>query len=169
MNNKHLLIIAGILICLGLFQSDLSKINIFNPVPVVVVDNTKIDVVKPEDPEVLALCEKVIESFKKGSSDRKVDAPRLASHASDMALLVEFNDDNKAVITNTGSIRSAVSLSGHMLRMKLDDKYPDLKTNMSAVVFKMLGTKNIPLDNELREKAVLSLRYLAWSCVEGSK
>ena len=167
MNNKFLLVIAAVLIFIGVTQPDFNNINIFAPTPVIVDDN-KVSVEKPTDATVLELCKKVTASLKNGSSDRKYDAPRLASLYSDMNVLIQLDGEDET-ISNTEAVRAANILAGKMLRMNLEDKYPWLGTSCSEVITNSIGLKNLKLDPELRIKAAASFRYLAWAMMEGAK
>lgn len=164
MNNKVLLIIGGLLLFLGLVRPNLDFINNNKPNPL----NDQIVVVTPPSDEALRdKCKDVVKAFG-GSSSSKTDAARLSSLYMDLALLVELDGENEVVKT-TEEIRQANRMSGLMLRMNIKDKYPDLSSAANNVILAGIGDDIVPLDKDLRAKAVESFRALSWACLEASK
>ena len=166
MNNKVLLVVAGLLIALGLLKPDIgSWIN--SPRTNINVDEIVV-VTPPADPKLREACLPVIESLKSGGSTRKQDGKRLANLSLDLARLIEL-DGEDTVIKNTDEIRYAIGLAGPMLRMDIKGKYPDLAKNSQGVIVSGIGDDNVPLDEELRKRAVASFQALGWAYNEGSK
>jgi hypothetical protein len=163
MNTKNiLLVLAGILICIGLFKPNInSLVNIKNN------DLIVLNLEKPSD-DLIDECNTVIHSFKNGPSSRSTDAKYLASLYYDLAKLVQLDGENEIVKT-TEEIREANSLSGTMMRLDIDDVYPDLAQNCNAVMVNSIGEDNVSLDKDLRKKAVDGFNALAWACNEGAK
>lgn len=162
MNKKTLLIIGGLLILIGVIKPDLSKI--FNPTKV--IDGPS--VVKLEEPSnsnTKKECEDVIKILNSGDSK---DAIRLRDLYLDISKLIEL-DGKDLVIKNTEEIRQANALAGNMLRLDIKNKYENLATEAKEVIVSVIGDDNISLSPEIREQAVMSFRYLAWACNEGSK
>ena len=163
MNNKVLLVIAGLLILIGVVRPDLSRWN--GPV----INNNEIVVITPPSDQALKdACAAVTASLQSGGSSRIADGKRLANLYMDLATLVEL-DGEDLVVKNTDEVRSANSLCGVMLRMDIKGKYPKLASNSNAVIVAGIGDDNVPLDSKLRAKAVESFRALGWACLEGTK
>lgn len=165
MNNKVLLIIAVALIGLGIMKPDWNWPVVSIDTPVVIERELK--PLKPNDKEVLELCNQVIEVLKNGDGNVKLDAPRLRDFYLDLATIYQL-DEKEGIIKTTEDIRNANSMAGHMLRMDLNKKYEGYNAACSAVVASQIGTKNIVLDKEIRTKAVQAFLYLAWAC-DGAK
>ena len=160
MNNKTLLIVlAIILLCVGIFKPNLGVIKP-DTGPVAVVN-----VVEPTDPELKVACLKVIQILQKGQPS---DAMRLSSLYSDIADLIAIDGENE-IIKNTEEIRQTNRLSGLLLRLDIKNKYVGLAEAAQKVIILGMGDDDLPLDKELRNKAVLSFKSLAWACREGSK
>ena len=51
----------------------------------------------------------------------------------------------------------------------IKNKYENLATEAKEVIVSVIGDDNISLSPEIRQQAVMSFRYLAWACNEGSK
>ncbi len=163
MNNKVLLAIGVVLLLLGFFKPNLNfPINKPDPVDVILV------VTPPESKELREKCQLVIDVLQNGSSDRKQDGKRLSGLYSDLAVLIEQDGENEVVKT-TEEIRQANSLSGVMLQMNIRDKYKGLSDATQAVLLSELGDDIVPLDEDLRNKAVKAFMALSWACLEGSK
>tara|TARA_Y100000385_G_scaffold109502_1_gene113703 strand:+ start:2056 stop:2556 length:501 start_codon:yes stop_codon:yes gene_type:complete len=162
---KILLILASVLILVGLFKPNFSELTsvISNPSTVAAV---KVDA--PENEELLNLAKQVTECFKSGSDDRKTEALRLAHLYHDMATLVSL-DKEDVVIENTEAIRQANILAGSMLKLNIKDKYEGLSEAAENLVASAIGTDNVKLTDELREKSVRVFLALSWACLEGSK
>ena len=165
MNNKVLLGVGVALIAVGLFKPDLSSwININTdtnrPVTVIIEKPTN------QDLEIMAL--KVIDAFKVGGSTRSADALRLAQLYNDLSVLISLSGEN-TVIKNTEEIRQANSLSGLMLRLNIKGEYPGLTEAAYNFLVTQIGDDIVPLDSNLRSKAVNTFKALAWACNEGSK
>lgn len=170
MNSKTLtLIIAGLLIFIGIVKPDLSGwLNKPKPepTPVNIVETLKVE--KPSDPAILEKCDVVIKALKAGPKSRNVDAKKLAALYLDIATLVEL-DGEDLVVRNTDEIRQANSISGAMLRLDMKGKYPDLGKACEDLVVTAVGADNVALDAELRSKAVLGFKALAWACYTGAE
>ena len=164
MNNKVLLVIGGILLLIGLVRPNIN-LPINNPKP---VDTTIVVVTPPEDKELKEKCQLVIDALKAGPSDRKQDGKRLSELYSDLAVLIRLDGENEVVKT-TEEVRQANSLSGLMLQMSIKDKYDGLSEATNAVVLSEIGDDIVPLDEDLRGKAVKAFMALSWACLEGSK
>lgn len=163
MNNKVLLVIGGILLIVGLVRPNIN-FPINNPQP---VDNIVV-VVPPEDDELKQQCKAVIDALKDGDSNRNQDGKRLSELYADLATLIRLDKENEVVKT-TEEIRQANSLAGFMLQMNIQGKYPKLAEAAQSVVVAQIGDDIVPLDNDLRGKAVKAFMGLAWACNEGSK
>jgi hypothetical protein len=104
----------------------------------------------------------------KNGPNAKADAINLASLYSDISRLLELKD-NDAIIKNTEEISKVNSIAGSLLRLNIKDKYENLSEHCDAVIKSVIGDENIPIDEEVRSKAVKAFRNLAWACKEGSK
>lgn len=166
LNSKLVLFLAGVLIFIGLTKPDLSFVIPDNSVDVVV--NPDLDVKKPTDEVLVEKCQDVIEAFDGSSFDKEKDGQRLALLYLDLATLVELDGDQEVVKT-TEEIRQANALSGSMLRLNLKGTYPGLSDAANNLLVSQIGEDIVPLDGELRAKAVDAFRALAWACFEGSK
>lgn len=162
MNKNILLLIALVLIGIGIFKPDFSSIN--SPSA---IDTNNITFVKPTDSELLDECAEVTKCFA-NLSNSSYDAKRLASLYSDIAQLIEL-DEKDEVIKNTEEIRQANRFAGLMLKLDIKGKYPDLADKAKALIVASIGDDNVPLDPDLRKKAVDAFRALAWACNEGAK
>ena len=162
---KILLILASVLILVGLFKPDFSEWSAVIGKPSAVA-TVKVDA--PENEELLSLAKQVTECFKNGSNDRKTEALRLANLYYDIATLVSL-DKADAVIENTEAIRQANILAGSMLKLNIRDKYEGLSEAAENLVTSAIGTENVKLTDELREKSVGVFLALSWACLEGSK
>lgn len=164
LNSKTLLFLAGILIVVGLLKPDLSSVW-----PIKSPSNTTIVVVTPpQSVELRDKCKLVIDVLANGSSDRSKDGKRLSELYMDIATLIEL-DGADQVVKTTEDIRQANILSGLMLRLNIQGKYPGLGDAAHVVIASQIGDDIVPLDTELRAKAVEAFRALAWACNEGSK
>ena len=163
MKNKYLLIFGIALVVFGLFGSNLN-------IPVLSPSNTvcsSLEVEAPSSENLKELADKVVECLQNGDSDRKVDGPRLASLYNDMSVLIAL--DENSVINNTNAIREANVLAARLLQINLKDKYDGLAQAMTNLVETHVTEKSVPLDSDLRDKAVEAFSALAWACLEGSK
>lgn len=158
-----LLTIAGILVLIGLIKPDFSRL-IPSPSNNVVVETNGL--VKPSE-DLQDEADAIINALSV-DKDRKTDGKRLASLASDMATLIELDNENE-VIKTTEDIRQANSLVGPMLKLNISGKYPDLKIASQNMIVSSIGDDSVPLNKELRVKAATAFRTLAWSYYEGSK
>ncbi len=165
LNSKTLLLIlAGVLIFVGLTKPDLKWP--VKPKPSVV--DTIVVVTPPESKELREKCQSVIDVLQNGSGDRKQDGKRLSELYSDLAVLIRLDGD-KEVVKTTEEIRQANSLSGVMLQMNIKDKYEGLSEATQKVIVSEIGDDIVPLDEQLRGKAVQAFMALSWACLEGSK
>ena len=163
MNKNMMLGLAIVLIVVGLLKPDLSSVGF--PSRPVAVDVLALK--EPTDAAVKAKADVVVDILK-GASDHKADAKRLRDLYLDLAKLIELDGDDE-VIKTTEEIRQANSLSGLMLRLDIKGKYKDLAKANEEVIIESVGKDNIPLDKELRSKAVSAFNALAWACNLGSK
>lgn len=163
MKNKTLLIIASVLIVLGLYRSDMISIPLLPNSPAACCNA---DITEPESEELKVLASAVTATLKNGSADRVVDGYRLASLYSDMAILIALDDN---VIQNTTAIKEANVLAAKLLKIDLKGKYPGLAEACDILVKKTVTTDAVNLDVELRQKAVIAFKALAWGCAEGAK
>jgi hypothetical protein len=165
MNTKSILIcLAGLLILIGLIKPDFSnwvKPEVSPPNVVNVVDT-------PSDPILKEKADLVVKTILSGQGNRKVDGARLAGLYSDLATLIELDDENQ-VVKNTDEIRQANAIAGVMARLDMKGKYPDLAQVTNDVVVAAIGDENTVLSKELRTKAADSFKALSWACYEGSK
>ena len=162
---KILLILASVLIVVGLFKPDFSEWSSLVTKPSSVA---AVQVDAPENEELLGLAKEVTKCFKNGSDDRKTEALRLAQLYYDMATLVSL-DKEDVVIENTEAIRQANLLAGSMLKLNIRDKYEGLADAAENLVKSGIGTENVKLTDELRQKSVGVFLALSWACSEGSK
>lgn len=162
MNNKVLLGI-GVLLCLvGLLKPNLNSIinKPHNPTNAVVVD-------KPSDADILTAATKVVDILRNNNASSD-DCLRLSGLYYDMAQLISLDGD-KQLVRNTEEVRQANRISGLMLRMNINDKYPNLASAMNTVVVTSMGDDNVPLTPELRKKATDAFSALSWACTQGAK
>lgn len=166
MNNKTILLIIGsVLVGIGILRPDLSSVFKPNNPNSVVVDN--VNYIKPESKDTLEKCNNVIKALSH-NNDRKFDGKRLASLYNDIANLIELDGTNE-IIKNTEEIRQANKLSGLMLQLDINGKYPDLASANEQLIISTIGDDHIVLNSETRAKAAEGFRALAWACYEGSK
>lgn len=157
-----LLIIGGLLVCLGLIRPNLSNI-----VPVKTDTVTNILVEAPTNEATKDACNKVISSLSSGPNPKK-DGMDLAALYSDIALLISL-DAQDEVIKNTAELVQANKISGSLLHLNLKNKYDNLSSNCQEVIVSVIGDENLPLDKELRTKSVTAFRNLAWACKKGAE
>ena len=164
MNSKILLAIGCGLLLVGLLKPNIQFPLNNKPV---VVDNIVV-VTPPADKNLREKCQLVIDVLSNAGSDRKKDGQRLSDLYMDLATLIELDGENQVVKT-TEEIRQANVLSGMMLRMNIQGKYPGLADAAQTVVISQIGDEAVVLDEELRQKAVEAFRALSWACYEGAK
>lgn len=163
MNNKNLLLLLGlVLIGIGFFKPNIN-LGIKNPINNVV--NVEVD--KPNDPSLLALAQTLTETIRT-SNVSKADCLRLANVCFDMGTLVGL-DGSSEVLKNTEEIRQANRLTGLMLRMDINKKYPGLAEAMNKTVIAYIGNDIVVLNPDLRNKSVNVFQALAWAFIQGSK
>lgn len=165
MNNKIILIIAGLLILIGLLKPNLEN---FIPNNNPSVNPNPIIFVEPTDSIIKEKADLVVSSLKNGSSDRKNDGQKLSSLYADLALLVSLDGEDQ-VVKSTEEIKQANLIAGSMLKMNIKNKYPDLAKNANAVIVSAIGDDNAVLSKDLRAKAVDAFSALSWACDQGSK
>ena len=162
MNNKHLLLlVGGALIVIGLVKPNFN--NIVSPN----TPSSVISVEKPGDSNLLELSNKVAQVLKDNNAS-KSDCVRLSGLYGDLATLISL-DEKDEVLKTTEEVRQANRIAGLMLRMNLNDKYPNLGSTMNSLVVKTMGDDNVPLNKELRAKAVSAFKALSWATLEGAK
>lgn len=163
MKDKILLALGGLLIAVAILKPTLDHLPI---VPNTVSINEL--VIPGVDNDTKLLLQPIVESFKNGSSDRKLDGKKLASLYLDIATLISL-DGEDTVIKTTEDIKQANSIAGPMLKLNMRGKYPNLSESCTAYVKSQIGDDTVQLDDELRKLAVKSFNDLAWACNEGSK
>lgn len=167
MQNRILLGIGILLIGLGIFKPNFIINNSIVKPECSAVETYVIDA--PADTTLIEKANNIIDILKKSEdSTRKNDCLKLSSLYSDMATLIEL-DNEDTVIKDTAAIKQANSLSGKMLRLNIKDKYPNLAESSRELVVSAIGDDDVVLDNELRIKAVNAFRALSWAFYEGSK
>lgn len=166
MKHKIALIIGFILLLFGLLKPDLSLL-INNGLNHNTNKIISIEIIKPENKDLLASCFDIIKILKINGR-RSDDAKKLSALYKDMALLISLDNDNEIVKT-TDDIRQANTLSGLMLQLDLKGKYKDLPTACNNVLVAAIGDDSVLLDKTLRAKAVEAFKALAWATNEASK
>lgn len=160
-SNKIVVLVIGcLLLLLGLFRPNFS--NFF---PLVDQPRTVINVIEPTESILKEACSEVSKILQKGNSS---DALRLSSLYSDIGDLIALDGENE-VVKNTEEIRQTNKLSGLLLRLDIKGKYEGLAKASEKVIVISLGSDDVVLDKDLRDKAVTSFKVLAWACKEGSK
>jgi len=160
MNNKIILIIAGLLILIGLLQPNFGGL-LSRPQS---IDS----VVLVEPNESLKPAVSAIVDALSTDSDRKVDGKRLASIANDISTLIALDGENEA-IKNTEEIRQINKLVGPMLKLDIKGKYPELAKASQDLIVSAIGDDVLLLDKDLRIKASEAFKALAWAYNEGAK
>lgn len=163
MSNKVLLVFGVVLVVFGLSQ----YYPVNNPSPnnpVNVVETLEID--PPSDENLKQLAESVVKSLKEGSEDRTKDGLRLANLYKDMSILIALDDN---IIKNTNDIAQANVLSAKFLKINLKGKYPGLAESADNLFKSYVSENAVPLDSEMRKKAVDAFQALAWGCLQGAK
>ena len=166
MNNKVVLIVGAVLIAVGVFRPDLSSVLPNNNRPV--VNTPAIEIPEPEDGELKDMSLKVAEILQAGDSSRKVDGLTLAVLWRDLGLLIAMDNENE-VIKTTAEIREANSVAGRLINAELKGKYPDLAQTSRDVVVAAIGTYNVMLTEELRNKAKEAFMILSWAAYQGAQ
>jgi hypothetical protein len=163
MSNKVLLVFGVVLIVFGLSQY--TSVDIPSPDnPVNVVETLEID--PPSDENLKELAQSVAESLKDGDDDRTKDGLRLASLYNDMSILIALDDN---IIKNTNDIAQANVLSAKFLKINLKGKYPGLAESADTLFKTYVSENAVPLDSDMRTKAVDAFQALAWGCLQGAK
>lgn len=168
MNNKTLLIVAGILVVFGLLKPDIGSFFKKKPVNNIVVVEDIIVVSPPSDEAIKNACMPVMASIAGGPDSRVKDGKRLANLFLDIATLIELDGENE-VIKTTDEIRQANGLCGAMLKMDIKNKYPKLAESANGVLIAAIGDESTILSPGLRAKSAEAFRGLAWACNEGTK
>ena len=165
MQNKLLLGIGVVLIILGIFKPSYT-LSIFQP-SCPTIGNYVVD--EPVDGILLEKAQYIIEIMQSSKeSTRYLDCLRLSTLYADIAILIELNDQDQ-VITNTAEIRQANILAGKMLRLNIQNKYPNLAKACQDLVYAAIGDNDVVLDSQLRSKAAAAFRALSWAFYESSK
>lgn len=162
MNNKAVLIIAGLLILVGLTNLDLT--SIISPNKPAVVD--VLELTPPKDEVLLKEATDVLNIVKDQLTTE--EARKLRDLYLDMKQLVKLDGEDE-VIKNTEEIRQANSIAGSMLRLDIKGKYPELAKECKEVMVAAVGDDQIVLSPELRSKGMDGFDALAWAMNEGSK
>lgn len=163
MYNKKVVLVLGVaLVCLGLFGS---KFDLGSKTPV--NNSVSVSVDKPSDEALLTLAQDLVSCVKNSKVTRE-DGLKLANLAMDMSTLIGL-DGSSEVIKSTEEIRQANRLSGMMLRMDMNKKYPELASKMNTIVIAYIGDDIVSLNAELRTKSCDVFKAIAWAFVEGTK
>lgn len=166
MNNKTLLIVAVILIGIGILKPDFSNLI---PTGKPTVDSPSIIVSEPSDPTLKAAAMKVVDTLKNsGSPDRKADGLALAMLYGDISKLISL-DTKDLVVKTTSEVREINSVSGSLMNLKLQGKYPNLAVYAKELVVAAVGDDIAVLNETTRKKAVEAFEALSWGCFEGTK
>ena len=162
MNNKIILGIGALLIVFSLSKPYIDKAieNNNNNVPNVVVVE-----ISDEQKENV---QNIVDLLKTGPSERSGACLMLSGLYREMAVLIGLDQEDK-IITTTGDIRQANSLSGRILKVELPGDYDNLGGLCSEYVKSQIGDKEVPLDDELRNKAVGAFEALSWAFNEGAR
>lgn len=161
MNNKIILVVAGLLILFGLNSFDFSIFLPHNPINIDVLE-----LAAPTDENILKEAKDVLEIVKKQVD--KEDAKRLRDLYLDIKQLIKLDGDDE-VVKNTEEIRQANSLAGSMLKLDIKGKYPNLAKECKEVIVVAIGDDQVSLSKELRAKGMDAFGGLAWAFNEGSK
>lgn len=162
--NKNLILAIGVgLVILGLTKPDLSGFSFINR-------PNAIDVLELPSPNDDSIKEKasVVAEILTNNPDHKSDAKKLRDLYLDIAKLIALDGENE-VVKNTEEIRQANSIAGLMLRLDIKGKYKGLSDASHNVIVSAIGDDNIPLNKELRAKAVDAFNALGWACNTGAK
>jgi hypothetical protein len=162
MNNKTILVIAGLLILIGLNNFDLIKF--LQPSRPVTIDILELAI--PTDENILKESKDVLDIVKKQVA--KEEAIRLRDLYLDIKQLIKLDGEDE-VVKNTEEIRQANSIAGLMLRLDIKGKYPNLAKECKDVIVAAIGDDQVTLSNELRAKGMDAFGALAWAFNEGSK
>lgn len=166
MNDKTkrlvLLSVGVVLLLIGLVKPSLNNVLPTPNRPIV-----SVEVLAPKDPTLLSLAQEVAKNLQDNNAS-KDDCLKLSSLYADLASLISLSGEDE-VVKNTEEVRQANRIAGLMLRMNLNDKYPNLATVMNNLVIKTIGDDSISLTPELRAKAVDSFNALSWATNEGIK
>lgn len=165
MNNRVALVIGAVLIGVGLLRPDLSDL-VPKPSPAVVTPSVEIS--EPSEPSLREAAQKVVDILQQGDSSRKADGLALASLYSDLAKLISLDAENEVVRT-TAEIREVNSVSGSLMNLKLQGKYPGLANAAKDLVVSAIGDDIAVLNESNRSAAVAAFEALAWACYEGAK
>ena len=166
MNNKTVILFIGaVLIAIGIFKPDLSVLSNLGKNSFV---NAVVETTMPLDPTLKEKALEVVKALKNGSKDRKHDGVELAKLYRDLALLIQMDDKNQVVKT-TDEIREANSVSGLLMNLNLQNKYPNLAEACENVVVEAIGLDNVPVSAGIRSKTVEAFESLSWATYEGSK
>jgi hypothetical protein len=164
MNNKKiLLVIGGILLCVGLLKPDLSNFLPHKNIPSIDVMELEVPLdtnIKKEADDVVALL--------KSLNTTKSEMKKLRDLSLDLGRLVQL-DGEDLIIKNTEEIRQANSISGIMLKLDIKGKYPNLAKEAKEVIVAAIGDDSVSLTPDLRTKAVSGFNALAWAYNEASK
>lgn len=165
MKNKIALGLGIVLVTFGLIGKYSLPNILKSTVPA--VENYVVDA--PGDDTLLEKARNVVSVLEKSDdSTKRSDCLNLSSLYSDMAILLELDDEDK-VIPDTASIREANGLAGKMLRLKIKDKYPGLAEAAKELLVSAIGEDDVMLDDQLRSKSIDAFRALSWAFYEGSK
>jgi len=164
MKNQSFMLYVGIgLVAVALLgKYDVVK-NVVPNIPT--VETTIKGTLKPNDAEVLDVCERIAEIISDSSaSDKKVDVDNLTKVYLETANLIDLDDE---IITNTQQVRSSHIIAAKLLRINLVGKYEGLADESNTLFELVLGNDDVALDDELRKEAVKAFKYLAWALQEG--
>ncbi len=163
-NNTNFMLYVGVgLIALALVAKyDVVK-NIVPSIPS--VETTIEGTLKPNDAEVLDVCERIAEIISDSSaSDKRTDVNNLTRVYLETANLIDADDE---IITNTQQVRSSHIIAAKLLRINLVGKYEGLADQSNELFKLVLGNDDVALDEKLRKESVKAFKYLAWALQEG--
>lgn len=166
MNNKVALGIGVVLIAIGIFKPDLSRLipNGGNPV----IDNPVVEIEEPTDPKLKELALVVSQILKNGGNDSKIDGMKLSKLYSDIAMIISLDDEN-TIVKTTSEIREVNSVAGTLMNLQLRGKYQNLPQTAKSLIVAVLGDDVAVLNEDNRQKAVDAFKALSWGCYMGAK
>lgn len=166
MQKNHIFFIGAALIAIGLIQPDF--LDSLNPFGGPKISNTQITEA-PSDAGLLEKAKAIINILESSNpEDKQSDCAKLSSLYADMATLISLDNDNP-IIKDTISIREANILCGRMLKINLQDKYPNLAEKTEELVLYSIGNDDVVLDSVLRQKAVEAFKSLSWAFYKGAR
>ena len=165
MNKQNpILLYLGIGLVVFALGSKFNLIPNFGPInipSVVVID----DSIKPNDPDVLAICEDISDIIRNSSSsDKQADVANLGGVYMEIANLIDMDEE---VVTNTQQVRASHIIAAKLLRINLSGKYDGLAEESNKLFSQVLGNDDVALDDTKRQQAVKAFKYLSWALQKG--